>query len=588
MSRNTAGVPFKNPVRYTGPGDNITPVVKYPKAPTILDKNHNLMTFWIIAENPTTGTEGDLWYLSEFEAGDAIWRQFDVGSGGPGVDFLRDQVNAQVGPDGSGNIDIDGVTVANAANPSAIPVETVVGTNKIDVQVQVGAAITGAPADKNDAGLSSFNDAMFTVTEHGYVSLNGGGIAVDQIDVDFATGPGVDPVLPSGTGQVSVFGNTVTNATNANAPVATHSRAVNQLHVDVQLAAAVASAADPYDAGLASFKSTDFDVSANGFVSLASAPVAQEAQNIGIAYNGGTGVFTVQGSSATLSVSNPGNITLQSKATPGHLVTIPVTADQTFIDDVGASEIINNLFGLTTAVAYASDVPFFLYAVSNDDEDTIAFMISRVPHAKLSPVVGSIGAPDDAVADTQGAFFSLENIDETLYDENPCMCVGAFRMQMSASDDWTVQTLTNKDGIGNYHEETVFIVLRGTFGSTTNSYHPASGTRPTYSNDGMLYTLSKSGMMSLAWTGVVNNTPSGAAAGITIALPFASGSFGYNFSNFYLSTASTKHCVLCTNNSGSSALSGFYIDGGSALLINNSFANGYVFGGYFSTSVGLS
>lgn len=92
---------------------------------------------------------------------------------------------------------------------------------------------------------------------------------IDSVDVDFNTAPGTDPTLPDVNGLISIFGNAVVNATNANSPVATHSRAANQFHVDVQLGTAVApTPADPFDAGLLSMNNTHFTVDANGFTSL--------------------------------------------------------------------------------------------------------------------------------------------------------------------------------------------------------------------------------------------------------------------------------------------------------------------------------
>ncbi len=52
MSRNTVGVLYKNVIRYTGPSANIVHTVKHCKEPTILDKNHNLMTIWLVGDNP--------------------------------------------------------------------------------------------------------------------------------------------------------------------------------------------------------------------------------------------------------------------------------------------------------------------------------------------------------------------------------------------------------------------------------------------------------------------------------------------------------------------------------------------------------
>ena len=174
--------------------------------------------------------------------------------------------------------------------------------------------------------------------------------------------------------------------------------------------------------------------------------------NLGLTYSAGT--LTVSGSNGTaLSSTNPAFVKFRSIANPGQNISVSVEANQNFIDDAGASEIIGNLFGTSTGHASDDDITFTLYAVMHDDANAVAFMISRDGKALVSPAVGLIGAPDDAVADTFGSFFSLDNIDETKYDTNPCVRVGKFRMQKSTLDDWTVQTLGNQDGILNLSAE---------------------------------------------------------------------------------------------------------------------------------------
>jgi hypothetical protein len=169
--------------------------------------------------------------------------------------------------------------------------------------------------------------------------------------------------------------------------------------------------------------------------------------NLAFTYASGTGTFTVHDAQGgALSASNPAFVRFQDKATPGQYKYISVEANQDFIDDAGSSEIINNLFGESTGVATSADVRFYLYAVTNDDMDAVQLMISRQAGRTTSPAAANIGAPDDAVADLYTDFFSLDSIDETLYDNNPCVMIGSFRMQMSASDDWTVQTIDSTDG----------------------------------------------------------------------------------------------------------------------------------------------
>lgn len=222
-----------------------------------------------------------------------------------------------------------------------------------------------------------------------------------------------------------------------------------------------------------------------------------KVENIGINYAVGTGTFTVQGASGTaLSSANIGYVTLASK-TAGNLVRIPVTANQSFIDDNGASQIIGNLFGLTTGIAFAQDIPFFLYAVLDDTSTNIAFMISRFPNTTVSPVAAKIGKSGSAVADSQGSFFSLANVTVADYESNPCLCIGSFRMRMSASDDWTVQTLSaSQDGIGRFQEDIAFTMATGQFGAASGKYFADNtGTAPAFSSNNFGYMVTRSNKM---------------------------------------------------------------------------------------------
>lgn len=223
--------------------------------------------------------------------------------------------------------------------------------------------------------------------------------------------------------------------------------------------------------GVATFDENDFLVT-SGDVTFATRTRLRipcpggYVENIGLTYSSST--LSITGADGTaLSATNPGYVTLPS-GTANEYITIEVTADQGFIDDTGASEIVGNLFGLTTGVAFTNPVPFYIYAVLNDAENAVAFMIGRTPTMTLSPASGEIGDPASAVADDQFSFFSFDNITQTEYDTNPCLMVGSFRMTMSASDDWTVQSLLSQtDGIGKYQERTVFTYGTGTFGAAS-------------------------------------------------------------------------------------------------------------------------
>jgi len=107
-----AGIPYQNPLRYTGPGANVIPIIVFKREPTTTDVKYRIGTFIIIGKDPSSGTEGDLWYLSDFNAsGEAQWLQLLTGAGSPGVDSITTDDGAPaVEPDGVGNINIVGGT----------------------------------------------------------------------------------------------------------------------------------------------------------------------------------------------------------------------------------------------------------------------------------------------------------------------------------------------------------------------------------------------------------------------------------------------------------------------------------------------
>ncbi|MDX1532829.1 MAG: hypothetical protein R3230_01330 [Nitrosopumilaceae archaeon] len=472
------GVPGqnKNPLAYTDNRLSTVPCVQASRRPLTTDKAYPIWTEWRVSKNPSTGSEGEFFKLVKFESnGDATWQQIDVGSSGPGVDTLRDQVNAVVDPDASGNIDIDGVTVANAANPSSIPVETVASTNKLDVQVQVSAAINGAPGDKNDAGLCSFDDSYFTVDTDGYTSLT---------------------TLLANIG--SLGGNGFISQTSA-----------------------TTVANRTFTVGTASGLSlTNADgVSGNPIINYTGGPdVLGRVHNLSISY-----------SSPTLSVQSADGSALSStniascafNETDGTIIRINKTSNESIEDASGTSNIVGNLFGTTTSRAWGNVLPFYLYAVCNDNRDEWHIFLSRMPHHTKAPASTEIGTPASAIADKNISFFCLSSITTTEYDGNPATLIGCIRATKDASDDWTFATMTTADGIGRFHEGTMFTFPTGQNGAASGSYmtNLVASTLPTFASQVYTYTVKISGVVYLRCNAVtVNNTPAGTDT-IFLSLP---------------------------------------------------------------------
>lgn len=470
------GVPGQNvdPTSYADSRLSTVPVVQAPRRPTVNDKKFPLWCEWRVNKDASSpAVEGEFWKLVRFEAnGDATWVQFTTGSVGPALNFETDDGAPEVVPDGNGIVQILG----------------------------------GAGIDVTGQGPGN------TIT----VALQGGSVAADQIDVDFNTAPGTDPVVPDATGLLSIFGNSVTNGTNTNAPVATHSRAANQFHVEVQLGAAVAATpADPYDAGILSMDNQFFGVDGNAFTTLQErvqqAP-AGTTFNLGISYSSPT--FTIHGADGTaLSATNPAWVVMPSNQTFGQKILFKLTSNYSFDDDSGTSDLTGNLWGTTTAVAWGQAMPFTLYFVINDAGSAITPMIARNPVAVAAPT--TIGKPSSAIADAEPDFWAIDDgITVGDYDGNPCVSVGVFRMAKNdaANDDWTVQALDAGDGIGRTAFARKYLFPIGQNGATARYQSSSNGgdTLPTFNSDGYGYMFTSDGFVYVYYnTTNVNNTPAG-------------------------------------------------------------------------------
>jgi hypothetical protein len=104
------------------------------------------------------------------------------------------------------------------------------------------------------------------------ISLTGGGIAIDQINVDAATAPGTDPVVPSATGEITVTGGQVSSGTIGANVIRSNSLAANTYTMEVQQSGSAAAQNTTLN-GVAHFNSGQFSVS-NGFVSLSGGGLA--------------------------------------------------------------------------------------------------------------------------------------------------------------------------------------------------------------------------------------------------------------------------------------------------------------------------
>jgi hypothetical protein len=238
---NTLG--FNNPL---GTGTN-TPVftIFAERDPTTSDNAYQPATEW---QNTVTGI---FWKLRSTGTL-ANWVQFAPTSSGT-VATLTGDTGGAVPPDGAGNI-------------------SVLGTAGQII-------VTGTP------GMNKL-----------VLSLAGGGTAVDEFVVDAFTPPGTNPVVPDGTGQVTITGGQAAAGSIANS-IQTNSLAANTYTIEVQRSSSsgVTNAALN---GVSHFNSSEFTVDANGFVNLVggSAAISKVAVQTGTSpVVPAAGIITING-----------------------------------------------------------------------------------------------------------------------------------------------------------------------------------------------------------------------------------------------------------------------------------------------------
>ncbi len=263
----------------------------------------NTVTYEIQQSGSAAAENTALNGVSHFNSG-----QFSVSNGfvsllggGEGIDSIAVQTGTTpIVPTVAGLVTINGAVVAAGTNPIR---SDGTGANTLALEVQISQAIAATDATK--IGLSNFNSAQFSVDANGFVSLAGGGEAIDSIAVQ----TGTSPIVPTAGGLVTINGAVVAAGTN---PLRSNGTGANTLALEVQISQALA-AADATKIGLSNFSSAGFGVAATGFVTLATSVAQLFTANTGSATPssnnlnvlGGGGIQT-SGSGATLTIAVSG------------------------------------------------------------------------------------------------------------------------------------------------------------------------------------------------------------------------------------------------------------------------------------------
>lgn len=157
------------------------------------------------------------------------------------------------------------------------------------------------------------------------ISLTGGGAAIDEINVDAATAPGTDPVLPNASGSISVTGAQVASSGVGANVIRTNSLAANSYTIEVQQSGSAALANTALN-GVSHFNSGQFSV-ANGFVSLSGQGLAIDSVNV----QAGTTTITPNPAGAITingAVVSAGSIPVQTNGTGANTMQLEVQTSQ--------------------------------------------------------------------------------------------------------------------------------------------------------------------------------------------------------------------------------------------------------------------
>ena len=451
--------------------------------------------------------------------GSGTWIPLTNSSGGaPMLKMVTEAGN--VVPDATGTFTLNGVTTTTTVGTDKLLTKNLTGSGDSTMgQVGINPSVAAGGSALANAGACSFANTQFVADANGFITLRPDGTnpAIVSVDVDAATGPGTDPVVADVNGQIHVTGSSPVAGTT---PVRTNSLAANTYTIEVQKSQAIA-ATDATKVGLCNFNSSQFSVDANGFVSALASILGTSYPGLpsNLAFSKATNTTTFTGYDGTaLSSTNKATFWINHPANRSNLVQISLTNPWQVIDAGGAGDMNGNSFG-TSSGAWATDMPWYVYLVVNDAANAGAIAFSRVPHLTVAPAVGNCATRGSAVASTQGSMYFLDEVISGTptaptvanFDGNPCVCVGSFRVQKAAANDWVIQTPGNSDGIGLFQENVVFNYPTGQNGATAGSHFIEAGTFPAFSQKVFEYSINRSGLLVTQFT-YANLTADGVGA----------------------------------------------------------------------------
>jgi hypothetical protein len=179
-----------------------------------------------------------------------------------GVDASTAPGTNPVLPDAAGRINVTGGQVSSSIVGANVIRTDSISANAYTIEIQQSGSNDLKDTSLN--GVSHFNSDHFIVSD-GFVSLIGGGLAIDSITVDTFTAPGSNPLGPNPSGNITITGAQVAASTIGANVIRTDSLNLNSLTIEIQRSTTSAST-DSTKNGVSHFSDADFDIDSNGFV----------------------------------------------------------------------------------------------------------------------------------------------------------------------------------------------------------------------------------------------------------------------------------------------------------------------------------
>lgn len=374
--------------------------------------------------------------------------------------------------------------LGSAVTAHSIPLETVGSGNTVNIEVQYSSAAASSVA--NNAGIASFNSTDFTVDANGYVTLSGSAV-VASFQVDASTAPGTNPVVPSGSGIVTITGGQVAAGTTTNV-IRTNSLAANTYTIQIQRSQAVGSSTVG-DNGVSHFNSTYFTVDANGFVSINGAAIGETITgNTGGALSPTAGNWNILGTSTA-----PGTTPVQTSGTASTL-TVQVQKAQA----IASTNATNVGLAAFNSAFFTVDSNGFVSLNGSGSGETITGNIGGAlsPTAGNWNILGSSTAAGTTPVQTSGSVSTLT--------------VQVQKSQAIASTDATKVGLAAFDSARFSVDANGFVTLAGTGAGETITGNTGGALAPTAGNwnivgTGSITTSGSVSTLTVQLTGLTNH-----------------------------------------------------------------------------------